>query len=158
MYACDIRDVLKHVKEESLEILVDNAVRYIKRNTKYFSTCNWIAQELFFDVIPDELIGEIFNKKVFADDEDDIRLILNASNSESFDNLIRNSVAYAESYNRSKINEIAYKWIMPMIVSTFECSAFNRSSKVGAFIIISSTAISSDLEIPGNRFATRRFT
>ena len=104
MYACDIRDVLKHVKEESLEILVGNAVRYIKRNTKYFSTCNWIAQELFFDVIPDELIGEIFNKKVFADDEDDIRLILNASNSESFDNLIRNSVAYAESYNRSKIS------------------------------------------------------
>ena len=75
MYACDIRDVLKHVKEESLEILVGNAVRYIKRNTKYFSTCNWIAQELFFDVIPDELIGEIFNKKVFADDEDDIRLV-----------------------------------------------------------------------------------
>ena len=66
MYACDIRDVLKHVKEESLEILVDNAVRYIKRNTKYFSTCNWIAQELFFDVIPDELIGEIFNKKVYG--------------------------------------------------------------------------------------------
>lgn len=107
MYACDIRDVLKHVKEESLEILVGNAARYIKRNTKCFSTCNWIAQELFVDVIPDELIGEIFNKKVLADDEDDIRLILNASNSESFENLVRNSVAYVESYNRSQVNEIA---------------------------------------------------
>lgn len=127
MYACDIRDVLRHVKEESLEILVGNAVRYIKRNTKYFSTCNWIAQELFFDVIPDELIGEIFNKKVFADDEDDIRLILNASNSESFDNLIRNSVAYAESYNRSKINEIARDIFKQIISAELIADIFDKA-------------------------------
>ena len=109
MYACDIRDVLKHVKEESLEILVGNAVRYIKRNTKYFSTCNWIAQELFFDVIPNELIGEIFNKKVFADDEDDIRLILNA-----------------ESYNRSKINEIARDIFKQIISAELIAEIFNK--------------------------------
>ena len=115
-----------YVKEESLEILVGNAVRYIKRNTKYFSTCNWIAQELFFDVIPDELIGEIFNKKVFADDEDDIRLILNASNSESFDNLVRNSVAYAESYNRSKINEIARDIFKQIISAELIAEIFNK--------------------------------
>lgn len=107
MYSCDTRNILKHVTDQSLEILVENVVHYIKRNTKYFSTCNWMAQELFVDVIPDELIGEIFNKKVFADDADDIKLILNASDNESFDILVRNSVAYAESYNRSQVNEIA---------------------------------------------------
>lgn len=107
MYSCDTRNILKHVTDQSLEILVENVVHYIKRNTKYFSTCNWMAQELFVDVIPDEIIGEIFNKKVFADDADDIKLILNASDNESFDILVRNSVAYAESYNRSQVNEIA---------------------------------------------------
>lgn len=107
MYSCDTRNILKHVTDQSLEILVENVVHYIKRNTKYFSTCNWMAQELFVDVIPDELIGEIFNKKVFADDADDIKLILNASDNESFDILVRNSVAYVESYNRSQVNEIA---------------------------------------------------
>ena len=107
MYSCDTRNILKHVTDQSLEILVENVVHYIKRNTKYFSTCNWMAQELFVDVISDELIGEIFNKKVFADDADDIKLILNASDNESFDILVRNSVAYAESYISSQVNEIA---------------------------------------------------
>ena len=64
---------------------------------------------------------------MFADDEDDIRLILNASNSESFDNLIRNSVAYAESYNRSKINEIARDIFKQIISAELIADIFDKA-------------------------------
>ena len=54
-YSCEIREVLENVSEENLEILV----RYAISNNH--SKTNWIAQELFADVIPDELIAELFN-------------------------------------------------------------------------------------------------
>lgn len=58
-YSCEIREVLENVSEENLEILVRNAVAYAISNNH--SKTNWIAQELFADVIPDELIAELFN-------------------------------------------------------------------------------------------------
>ena len=60
-YSCKIRAVLKNVSEENLEILVRNAVAYAISNNR--SNVNWIAQELFVDVIPDELIAELFNEE-----------------------------------------------------------------------------------------------
>ena len=60
-YSCEIREVLKNVPEENLEILVRNAVAYAISNNH--SKVNWIAQELFVDVIPDELIAELFNEE-----------------------------------------------------------------------------------------------
>lgn len=124
-YAADIREILEKTDQEGLENLVRNVVAYVHRHNN--SKTNWTAQELFVDVIPDKMIGEIFNKKVFADDEDDIRLILNASNSESFDNLIRNSVAYAESYNRSKINEIARDIFKQIISAELIADIFDKA-------------------------------
>lgn len=47
--------------QEGLENLVRNAVAYAQSNNN--GKANWIAQELFADVIPDELIAEIFNEK-----------------------------------------------------------------------------------------------
>ena len=58
-YAVDIREILE--KTEGLENLVRNAVAYASSNNN--SKTNWIAQELFVDVIPDELIAEIFNEQ-----------------------------------------------------------------------------------------------
>ena len=58
-YSCDIREILSKTDREGLETLVRNAVAYAQSNNH--SKTNWIAQELFVDVIPDDLIAEIFN-------------------------------------------------------------------------------------------------
>lgn len=59
-YAADIREILENIKDkESLENLVRNVVAYAESNNR--SKINWIAHELFMDVIPDELIAEIFD-------------------------------------------------------------------------------------------------
>ena len=58
-YSCDIREILSKTDREGLETLVRNAVAYAQRNNH--SKTNWIAHELFADVIPDDLIAEIFN-------------------------------------------------------------------------------------------------
>ena len=60
-YSCEIREVLENVSEEDLEILVRNVVAYAISNNR--SKTNWIAQELLTDVIPDELIVELFNEE-----------------------------------------------------------------------------------------------
>ena len=60
-YAADIRDILEETNQEGLENLVRNVVAYAHRHNN--SKTNWTAQELFVDVIPDELIAEIFNKE-----------------------------------------------------------------------------------------------
>ena len=60
-YSCEIREVLKNVPEENLEILVRNVVAYAISNNR--SKTNWIAQELFIDVFSDELIAELFNEE-----------------------------------------------------------------------------------------------
>lgn len=60
-YSYDIREILEKVDQEGLENLVRNAVAYSQSNNN--SKVNWTAQELFVDVIPDELIAEIFNKE-----------------------------------------------------------------------------------------------
>ena len=60
-YAADIREILEKTDQEGLENLVRNAVAYSKSNNN--SKVNWSAQELFGDVIPDEMIAEIFNKE-----------------------------------------------------------------------------------------------
>lgn len=60
-YSCDIRKVLKNMKDtEQFETLVRNVVAYAVSNNR--CKTNWIAYELFMDVIPDELIAEIFNE------------------------------------------------------------------------------------------------
>ena len=58
-YSCDIREILSKTDREGLETLVRNAVAYAQSNNR--RKTNWIAQELFVDVIPDDLIAEIFN-------------------------------------------------------------------------------------------------
>ena len=58
-YSCDIREILSKTDREGLETLVRNAVAYAQSNNR--SKTKWIAQELFVDVIPDDLIAEIFN-------------------------------------------------------------------------------------------------
>ena len=60
-YAADIREILEKTDQESLENLVRNAVAYSQGNNN--NKVNWIAQELFVDVISDEMIAEIFNKE-----------------------------------------------------------------------------------------------
>lgn len=60
-YAADIREILEKTDQESLENLVRNAVTYSQSNNN--NKVNWIAQELFVDVIPNEMIAEIFNKE-----------------------------------------------------------------------------------------------
>lgn len=60
-YAADIREILEKTNREGLENLVRNAVAYVHSNNN--SKVNWIAQELFVDVIPNEMIAEIFNKE-----------------------------------------------------------------------------------------------
>ena len=60
-YSYDIREILEKVDREGLENLVRNAVAYSQSNNN--SKVNWIAQELFAAVIPDEMIAEIFNKE-----------------------------------------------------------------------------------------------
>lgn len=60
-YSCDIRKVLKNMKDtEQFETLVRNVVAYAVSNNR--CKTNWIAYELFMDVLPDELIAEIFNE------------------------------------------------------------------------------------------------
>ena len=60
-YAADIREILEKTDQESLENLVRNAVAYSQSNNN--NKVKWIAQELFVDVISDEMIAEIFNKE-----------------------------------------------------------------------------------------------
>lgn len=60
-YAADIREILGKVDHEGLENLVRNAIAYSQSNNN--NKVNWIAQELFVDVISDEMIAEIFNKE-----------------------------------------------------------------------------------------------
>lgn len=60
-YAADIREILEKTDQESLKNLVRNAVAYSQNNNN--NKVNWIAQELFVDVISDEMIAEIFNKE-----------------------------------------------------------------------------------------------
>lgn len=60
-YAADIREILEQTDQESLGNLVRNAVAYAQSNNN--NKVNWIAQELFVDVISDEMIAEIFNKE-----------------------------------------------------------------------------------------------
>lgn len=60
-YSCDIRKVLKNMKDtEQFETLVRNVVAYAVSNNR--CKTNWIAYELFMDVLPDEMIAEIFNE------------------------------------------------------------------------------------------------
>lgn len=60
-YSCDIRKVLKNMKDiEQFETLVRNVVAYAISNNR--CKTNWIAYELFMDVLPDKLIAEIFNE------------------------------------------------------------------------------------------------
>ena len=59
-YSCDIREILEKVDKEGLENLVRNAVAYAQSNNR--SKANWLARELFVDVIPGELIAEIFDE------------------------------------------------------------------------------------------------
>ena len=59
--SCDIRKVLKNMKDtEQFETLVRNVVAYAVSNNN--CKTNWIAYELFIDVLPDELTAEIFNE------------------------------------------------------------------------------------------------
>ena len=51
---------MEKVDEEGLENLVRNAVAYAQSNNR--SKANWLARELFVDVIPDEMIAEIFDE------------------------------------------------------------------------------------------------
>lgn len=60
-YSYDIREILTKTDHEGLKNLVRNAVAYAQSNNR--SKTNWIAQELFVDVIHDELIAEIFNEE-----------------------------------------------------------------------------------------------
>ena len=60
-YAVDIREILEKTDQEGLENLVRNAVAFASSNNN--SKTYLIAQELFVDVIPDELIAEIFNEQ-----------------------------------------------------------------------------------------------
>ena len=59
-YSYDTREILQKVDKEGLENLVRNAVAYSQSNNR--SKANWLARELFVDVIPDELISEIFDE------------------------------------------------------------------------------------------------
>ena len=59
--SCDIREILGNMTEkDQFANLVRNAVAYAISNSS--SQTNWIARELFIDVIPEELISEIFDK------------------------------------------------------------------------------------------------
>ena len=58
-YSYNTREILEKVDKEGLENLVRNAVAYAQSNNR--SKANWLARELFVDVIPDELIAEIFD-------------------------------------------------------------------------------------------------
>lgn len=61
-YATDIREILENINDkESFENLVRNVVAYAEGNNR--SNVNWIAHELFADVISDELITEIFDEE-----------------------------------------------------------------------------------------------
>ena len=60
-YAADIREILEKTDQESLKNLVRNTAAYSQSNNN--NKVNWIAQELFVDVIPNEMIAEIFNKE-----------------------------------------------------------------------------------------------
>ena len=59
-YASDIRKIVENTDADGLKNLVRNAVAYAQNNNN--NKTNWIAQELFADVIPDELIAELFNE------------------------------------------------------------------------------------------------
>ena len=58
-YSYNTREILEKVDKEGLENLVRNAVAYAQSNNR--SKANWLARELFVDVIPDEPIAEILD-------------------------------------------------------------------------------------------------
>ena len=60
-YTWEIREVLENVSEENLKTLVRNVAAYAISNNR--SKTNWLAHELFVDVIPDELIAELFDEE-----------------------------------------------------------------------------------------------
>ena len=60
-YSCDIREILSKTNREGLENLVRNAVAYAQSNNR--SKANWLARELFVDVISNELIAKIFDEE-----------------------------------------------------------------------------------------------
>ena len=63
-YSCDIREILgKMTEKDQFANLVRNAVAYAISNSS--SQTNWIARELFIDVIPEELISEIPNSVAY---------------------------------------------------------------------------------------------
>ena len=56
-----IKSLIENITDkEQFENLVRNVVAYAISNNS--CRTNWIAQELLVDVIPDELIAEIFNE------------------------------------------------------------------------------------------------
>ena len=57
----DIIDILQNTDLARLENLVRNVVAYASSNNK--TTTNWIAHELFVDVIDNEMIIEIFDEE-----------------------------------------------------------------------------------------------
>ena len=67
-YSYDTREILQKVDKEGLENLVRNAVAYVQSNNR--SKANWLASELFVDVIPD---AKESNMKVVKMDDDLIK-------------------------------------------------------------------------------------
>lgn len=61
-YSYDIREVLSIIENDknALENLVRNSVAYCKSNNN--SKSNWIARELFNDVLSEDDIEEIFDE------------------------------------------------------------------------------------------------
>ena len=59
-YSEDTREILENMTEESVDKLVRNVVAYAISNNN--CKTNWIARELFVDVIEDNLITEIFDE------------------------------------------------------------------------------------------------
>lgn len=58
-YSTEIRDILEIVDEEGLTILVRNVVKYVCVENR--NDTNWLAHELFMDVIPNDDIIELFD-------------------------------------------------------------------------------------------------
>lgn len=58
-YSSDIREILEIVDEEGLTNLVRNVVKYVCVESR--NDTNWLAHELFMDVIPNDDIIELFD-------------------------------------------------------------------------------------------------
>lgn len=59
-YSADTREILKNTDKDKLEILVRNVVKHVTEENN--SKCNWLARELFCDVVDNELISNIFDQ------------------------------------------------------------------------------------------------